>query len=166
LGYDPSAHDTGGPPDISMKKLFSLLQFNFIPCFPNLALLVLRLWIGLSMLLLHGWGKLMNFSEMSGKFADPFGIGSAPSLALAVFAEVVCSGLLVLGLFTRFAALNGVITLAVAFFMVHGGALKGANNGELAFLYLAGYVVLLLAGGGRLALDASPAKTDRPAAKK
>lgn len=72
-----------------------------------------------------------------------------------MFAEVVCSILLVLGLFTRFAALNLIATMSVAFYFVHKASLeRGPNSGELAFIYLAGFVALLLAGGGRFSLDA------------
>jgi putative oxidoreductase len=124
-----------------------------------MALLALRLWLGLSMLLLHGWDKLTGFTQMAPQFPDPLGIGSHASLALSVLAEALCSVLLVLGLFTRLAALGLIINLGVAFWFVHGHALTGAHSGELAFVYLAGYVALFLAGGGRLSLDARTGRT-------
>lgn len=127
------------------------------------ALLVFRLWLGLTVLLNHGMGKLKGFSDMSSSFADPFGIGPAPSLALVVFAEVFASGLLVLGLASRFAALVLGINMAVAFFMAHKGALSGQHSGELPFIYLAGYVLLLVAGPGKLSLDAALCGTTKPA---
>ncbi len=130
------------------------LHLNFLPRSPDGALLVLRVWLGSAMLALHGWGKLTGFSAMAGKFPDPFGIGSTPSLALAVFGEVVCAALLVAGLFTRFAALGVAITMAVAFWFAHGGKLMGQGNGEMAFLYLGGFVALLIAGGGKFSVDA------------
>jgi putative oxidoreductase len=37
--------------------------------------------------------------------------------------------------------------------MVHKTALSGEHSGELAFIYLAGYVVLLIAGGGKISVD-------------
>ena len=52
-------------------------------------------------------------------FADVMGIGEAPSLMLAVFAEVVCSSFLVLGLFTRFSLVPLIITMLVAVFYIH-----------------------------------------------
>lgn len=130
------------------------LHLNFLPRNTDAALLLVRLWFGGSMLLLHGWGKLMNFSSMAEKFADPFGIGKTASLGLAVFGEVVCAALLVLGLFTRFAALALLITMAVAFWFAHGGKLTGQGNGEMAFLYLGAYVALLVGGGGKFSVDA------------
>jgi hypothetical protein len=85
---------------------------------------------------------------LSGKFPDPIGVGSSASLALAVFGEVVCTFLVALGLFTRFAATVLAITMATAFFAVHKGALSGPASGELAFIYLAGWITLLISGAG------------------
>lgn len=135
-------------------KILRLLQLDFLPRSADAALLVLRLWLGLSMVTLHGWSKLTGFSAMSGKFPDPLGVGSPMSLAMAVVGEVVCAVLVALGLFTRGAAAVLAITMATAFFLVHKGALSGPTSGELAFIYLAGWVALLIAGAGRFSFDA------------
>lgn len=134
--------------------MLKLLQLRFLPTSANLALLVLRLWFALPLLTLHGWSKVTGFAERSGRFADPFGIGSPASLALVVFAEVFCSVLLVLGLCTRFAAMVCGIAMATAFVHAHGARFTGQGNGEMAFLFLGAFVTLLLAGGGRFSLDA------------
>lgn len=130
------------------------LQLNFIPGSTDLGLLILRLWVGLSMAVLHGWGKLTNFSAYAGKFADPFGIGPSASLALVVFAEVICAAFIALGLFTRFSALVLGFTMAVAFKLGHGMKLSGEGNGEVAFLFLGACVALLVAGAGKFSVDA------------
>jgi putative oxidoreductase len=119
----------------------------------SLGLLVLRLWIGFSMLVNHGVEKLGHFSDTAPHFPDPLGIGHTASLALAVFAEFFASLLLIFGLVTRWSALVLAINMAVAFIAVHKGALSGQGSGELAFLYLMGYVTLLLAGPGSFSLD-------------
>jgi putative oxidoreductase len=116
----------------------------------SLGLLMLRLWLGLAMFFNHGLAKLTHFSDMAPKFPDPMGIGQTPGLALVTFAETAGALLLAFGLLTRFAALTLVIDLGVAFLMVHK-AVSGA--GELAFIYSAGYVTLLIAGGGRFSVD-------------
>ena len=135
--------------------MLKLLQFRFLPTNVNLALLVLRVWFALPLLTLHGWSKLTGYAERSGRFADPFGLGSPVSLALVVFAEVFCSVLLVLGLCTRFAATVCGITMATAFVYAHGARLTGQGNGELPLMFLGAFVTLLLAGGGRYSVDAS-----------
>jgi putative oxidoreductase len=121
----------------------------------NLALLVLRVWLGVAMLANHGFDKLTTFGDKSASFPDPLGVGHAMSLALVVFAEFFCSLLLVVGLLTRFAAFVLAFNLSVAFIAVHKGALSGQHNGELAFIYLAGYIALLIAGPGRYSADGS-----------
>lgn len=131
-----------------------LLHFNFLPRSSDGALLLLRIWFGAALLLLHGWGKLANFSSYAAKFADPLGIGPTPSLVLAIVGEVVCAALLILGLWTRLAALGAGITMAVAFWFAHGGKLTGPGNGEMAFLFLGAFVALFAAGAGRFSLDA------------
>jgi len=148
------------------QRLFSpmntrrLLLLDFLPRSTDAGLLVLRLWLGLSLVGLHGWSKLVGYSGMSGKFPDPLGIGSPASLGLAILAEVVCSILIVLGLCTRVAAAVLVINMATAFLMVHKLALSGQGSGELAFIYLAGWVTLLVAGAGRFSFDAKLGRTD------
>lgn len=137
-----------------MKSLAKLLRLDFLPRSADCALLLLRLWIGSSLLLLHGWDKLAGFSEKSVKFMSLFGLGPKVSLALAVFAEVFCSILIVLGLFTRSAALCLAFNMTVAFTLAHKTVLKGPGSGELAFIYLAAYLTLFIAGGGRFSMDA------------
>ncbi|OAM89292.1 DoxX family protein [Termitidicoccus mucosus] len=138
-----------------MSSLVNILQLRAVPVSVNLALLALRAWLGLSMLLLHGWVKVVNFSAMVSHFPDPFGLGQKTTLILAIFSEVVCSALLVVGLFTRLAALGGAAAMAIAFFAVHNSQLTGQQSGELAFIYLAGFAAIVLAGGGRFSVDAT-----------
>ena len=119
----------------------------------SLGLLMLRLWLGLAMFFNHGLDKLTHFSDVASKFPDPMGIGQSPSLALVVFAETAGALLLAAGFLTRFAALTLIIDLGVAFLMIHKMSLSGPGNGELAFIYLAGFTTLLLAGGGHFSVD-------------
>src|SRR5829696_8500874 len=131
-----------------------VLHLNFLPRSADAGLLLLRVWHGGAMLLLHGWDKLVNFSTMAPAFVDPFGIGKTPSLALAVLGEVVFPAMLVLGLFTRVAALGAAINMTVAFWYAHGAKLRGDNNGEMAFIFLGVYLALLIAGAGKFSVDA------------
>ncbi len=129
----------------------SLLQLNFLPQSADFGLLILRLALGLTMLFNHGLGKFQHFSAQAGSF-PPILVNGTVSLGLVVFAELVCAALLVLGFFTRFAALMLAITMAVAFFMVHKGNL---GAGETAFLYLIGFLTLTFAGAGKFSADKS-----------
>ena len=62
-----------------------------------LGLLALRLGAGGFLIYGHGWPKLVHFAERAHKFADPLHVGSPLSLAMSVFAEVVCAGCVLLG---------------------------------------------------------------------
>ena len=119
----------------------------------NASLLALRMWVGLTMLINHGFDKLRHFGDLAPDFPDPLGAGHTASLALVVFAEFFMSLFILFGLATRGAALVLVINMSVAFFGVHKGALSGPGSGELAFIYLMGYVVLFLAGPGSFSVD-------------
>lgn len=117
----------------------------------SLALLVLRLVVGVFMLT-HGYGKLQTLiGEGPIKFADPIGIGHAASLTLAVFAEVMCSVLVIFGVTTRFAAIPLIITMLVAAFITHAPDAFGKK--ELPLLYASVYVAILLAGAGKYSVD-------------
>ena len=132
------------------KKLFAPGNDSFPT---SLGLLALRFWLGATMLINHGTGKLKGFGTMASGFPDPLGIGHTPSYVLVVLAEFFASILLISGLVTRFAALMLSVNMTVAFFVVHKASLTGEHSGELAFIYLAGYAALLLAGAGRISLD-------------
>jgi putative oxidoreductase len=140
------------------------LHLSFIPRSADAGLLLLRLWAGLPMLLLHGLPKLLHFDEYSKGFLHFLGLSSGASLGLAVFGELVCAALLIVGLFTRWAALVAAITMAVAFFVGHGGALTGADSGELAYLYLGIFAALFLSGAGRFSVDNALLRRDPAAA--
>jgi putative oxidoreductase len=122
----------------------------------SVGLLLARIAFGGFMLFGHGWGKLVNFTEYSAVFGDPLGLGSALTLVLAVFAEVFCAFLIVIGLFTRAALLPLLATMFVAAFVVHWGDPLFLGQGaakEPALLYLFAYLSLLFTGPGTFSLD-------------
>lgn len=103
-------------------------------------------------MLTHGYPKLEKL--LAGgeiQFFDFMGIGAAASLALAVFAEVICSVLLALGLGTRLASIALAITMGVAAFLRH--AEDPFAKKEQALLYLLIFLTLLVFGPGRYSLD-------------
>jgi len=118
----------------------------------SLGLLVLRVAIGVMMLAGHGYSKLTGFTDMSGSFSDPLGIGSELSLAGAVAGEFFASALVVLELGTRWAAVGVVFTMAVAAFLFHADDPWGKK--ELAVLYAVSFLTLVVTGAGRFSLDA------------
>ncbi len=112
-------------------------------------LLISRLVFGL-LLMTHGWVKYTHFSEMSASFPDPFGIGSAPSLMLVIFAELFCSIAFIFGFLFRLSSIPLIINMGVAFFSTHGARLA---EGELAFIYLVIFILIYVAGPGKYSID-------------
>lgn len=118
----------------------------------DLAPLILRLAAGGLLIYGHGWGKLMHFGERAATFADPIGLGPTLGFTLVVFAEVACSALVVLGLFTRLATVPPLIFFAVAAFVQH--AHDPFSKRELPLLFMAAYAAVALIGPGRFSIDA------------
>lgn len=118
----------------------------------DLALLVLRLFTGLALALAHGAGKVPP-SERFVSGVEALGFPAPLLFAWAAGLSEFAGGfLLAAGLFTRPAALMVLITMLVAAFRRH--APDPFADKEKAFLYAAIALVFLIAGGGRLALDA------------
>lgn len=130
-----------------------LIRLSFIPHTPNLALLLLRVFVGTSLFLKHGLEKVTNFSQMAHHFPDPLHVGSQLTLAFALLSDAVCSLLVIIGLGTRWAGLIIAVNTAAALTFVHGWHLSGEHNGELPWMYLASALVLFLSGAGKFSID-------------
>jgi putative oxidoreductase len=131
-----------------MRKLLSTAYsdgaFNF-------ALLVQRVATGLLLLIGHGLPKISNFSDLSGSFYDPLRIGHRNSLILVILAELFCSMMLVLGLFTRIVAFIIVFELSVVVFIYHYG--QPLKSIELGGIYLTSVFTIMIVGPGRVSVD-------------
>jgi len=131
-----------------MKKLVSI---KYSPAVFNISFLLLRLIFGVAMMVNHGYPKLVKFASVKNDFDNFLGIGSAATLVLVIFAELFCSALLVLGLFSRIVVIPLVICMGYALFIVHGNDLLG--DGESAALYLTIYLTILFCGPGKYSVD-------------
>jgi putative oxidoreductase len=131
-----------------MKRFFSTSVSEF---YANVCLLLVRISVS-SFMLTHGLPKLSRLtSEEEIKFADPFGFGPLISLVLVVFAEVVCSILIILGLGTRLASIPPIITMLVAAFHAHINDPFGTKEKPLLFLLI--FIVLFVFGSGKYSID-------------
>ena len=128
------------------------MKLHHRPFNTDLGLLILRAFVGMTMMVSHGWGKMTRLLEGNTDFADVFGMGEAPSLVLAVFAEVICSALLTLGLFTRWALIPLMITMLVAVFYIHAN--DPFSKQEFGLLFLVPYISLFFTGPGKYSIDA------------
>lgn len=125
--------------------------FSKNPISDHFGLLCVRVTFGGLMLAAHGLPKLMKYGELSETFPSVLGMPSSLALPLAIFAEVFCSALVVLGLVTRLALLPLIFTMPVAIFIIHGGDPFGDK--EMAILYLIPFIALFFTGPGKFSLD-------------
>lgn len=117
----------------------------------NISVLLLRVGAAL-MMLTHGFPKLMQlFSDEPIAFMSVMGLSMTISLALAVFAEVICSVLVLIGLGTRLASIPIIITMLTAAFVYHGADPFAGK--EMALLYALIFVAILIKGGGKYSAD-------------
>lgn len=130
-----------------MKKLLSTtINLSYL----HFWLLIFRVGVS-GLMLTHGYPKALKLLDGNMQFGDPLGIGAGLSFVLAVFAEAVCSVLIILGLGTRLATIPIIITMATAAFIVHAEDPIGKQ--ELPLLYLLAFITILITGPGKYSLD-------------
>ena len=116
----------------------------------SLASLILRIGAG-GMFLTHGWPKFQKVLAGNFSFADPIGIGEAPTLMFAVIAEFICPILLIVGFKTKWVAMPPAITMFAVAFVHHAD--DPWKKQEFPLLYLLCFVVIFLLGSGKYSLD-------------
>ena len=117
---------------------------------------IFRVFIGISMALGHGLGKIKDpagFVEKVGAMGFP----AAPVMGwAAILAEFVGGLLIAIGLATRPAAAFLGLTMAGAAFHVHGShpiwAMEGPSK-EMALLYLVASIAIMSFGSGKFGID-------------
>ena len=117
----------------------------------NIALLILRVVFAGSMLYGHGLSKFNKLIQGDLSFANPIGIGEAPTLILAVFSEFIAPIFIIVGYKTKFFSFFTAATMFVAAFVVHWGDPFGRI--EKALLFLTVFVTLMMTGPGKYSID-------------
>ncbi|MCC6643725.1 DoxX family protein [Candidatus Peregrinibacteria bacterium] len=115
--------------------------------------LLLRLMLGV-IFIYAGWGKINNIPMVEGMLTGlsiPFPAIMAWVLAIA---ELVCGALLVLGLWTCFATIPVMFSIAVAFFTLHlpKEGLMGMGSLYVALIFFS-LLHISASGPGKISLD-------------
>ena len=128
---------------------------------PAASVILIRLMVG-AVFLSEGIQKFL--------FADQLGVGRFAKIGLpepqllapmAASFEIVCGALVILGWFTRLAALpllavigTAIITTKLSM-LTHDGFWKTAHEGRADYAMLLGLIYLLIVGGGSWSADAA-----------
>lgn len=102
----------------------------------------------------HGTQKLLGYPPSG---APPSGEGIPPLMAVGGAIELIGGVMIMIGLFTAFAAFLSSGTMAVAYFMFHfkfDAFLPIVNKGELAVVYCFLFLYIASRGSGVWSVDA------------
>ena len=117
----------------------------------NIALLLIRIVFAGSMLYGHGLSKFYRLIEGNLSFANPIGIGEAPTLVLAVFSEFLAPLFILIGYKTKIFSFFPAATMFVAAFIVHLS--DPFARKEKAILFLIGFIEIMMMGPGKYSID-------------
>lgn len=116
----------------------------------HVGLLFLRLTGSALLIAVHGLPKVLHYSQELPRIEDPFHMGAAPTLLLAILSETLCPLLVALGVLTRLACLPIVATLLVAMLVVHPD--WSLADGQFGWMLLIIFTTVLIAGPGRFSI--------------
>ncbi len=113
---------------------------------------VFRIFVGL-LFLQHGIQKLFGAFGGIGGNGQPVELISL--MGLAGLIETLGGLAITFGLFARLAAFVAGIEMLIAYFIAHmpNGSIPLLNQGELALLYFASFLIIMVYGAGILSLE-------------
>lgn len=123
-----------------------------IPELNNIIMLIARIFTGVAMITLHGLPKLMIFLNGENvEFYNFLGIGAKTTLVTAIIIEIVGAFLIIIGLFTRAAALVLSILMMIAAFAVHYG--DPFTIRETSLLFFTVFALIFTFGPRKFSVD-------------
>lgn len=117
----------------------------------SFGLLLLRVGGGALMIYGRAWENLQMAWTGHIVFPDPFGIGTVMTWGVAMFAEVLCSIFVMLGILTKVTALPPLMAMLLAQAVLPPGTLW-SSRAEL-LLYALPFLVLTFTGAGFYSFD-------------
>jgi putative oxidoreductase len=117
----------------------------------DVGLLILRVSASLLLLAVHGLPKVLHYAHEASVIEDPFHLGRTVSIGFAIFAEVICPPLMILGLHTRLAAVPVLVVTLIALSVVHRD--WTLEQGQFAWMLLILFGTIVVAGPGKYSLD-------------
>ena len=113
----------------------------------DLAILFLRFFIG-AVVYLHLIGQMQTYDNVVNHYPQILGFDSATSFAIVAITKATLATMIIVGLFTRFAAswMMVIAALSVAEAMMPDAI--PTERAKLDFVYMGIYLTLVISGGG------------------
>ncbi|WEY41135.1 MULTISPECIES: DoxX family protein [Paraburkholderia] len=135
-----------------MNLALARITTHFAAHSNDIALLFLRVSASVLLLIVHGLPKVRHYASEAAAIEDPFHFGKRLTIAFAIFAEVVCPVLVILGVATRLAALPVMAVTAIALLRVHPE--WTVEQGQFAWMLLILFGTIAIGGAGHYSLAA------------
>lgn len=117
----------------------------------DLALLLFRVILSISLIGTHGLKNIIHFDAASRELPDPFGMGPLFSVVMAILSDVVCALLVLVGCITRFAILPILMLTLTGLFVVH--IKDSAVIRDVPLIYSLSFLLLFYLGPGKYSVD-------------
>lgn len=141
------------------KVIKRLFLYSAGLTFTNMARLFMRLFTGI-MFMQFGIRQITYFSELAPDFPSVLGMGSETTLLIMILIEIICSLLIILGLFTRIALIPPIVAMVIAINVIMQycstadmSILYSLQAGYLPIMFIGIFVFMMLAGPGKISLD-------------
>lgn len=135
-----------------MKKIIKLIISSDLssPLY-NFALLFFRVAVATELIVVHGLKKIGIGVAVAEVIPNPLGFPEALNSFIAIAANVYLPVLVVLGLFTRLAALPALAVTATGYFIMHGH--DSLIERDIPFMFSVALLTIVMLGGGKYSLD-------------
>jgi putative oxidoreductase len=134
-----------------MKTILKSMQSNLGNNSIHFALLLFRVAVAAELLVAHGLKKIgvgVNIAEI---VPNPLGLPEALNQAFAVGANIGMPLFIILGLFTRIAALPILAITLTGYFVVHFN--DPILVKDIPFMYSVSFLFIAITGAGKYSLD-------------
>lgn len=140
-----------------MKELIRKILFSEIGSRTNnIAMLLFRVAFAIELMLVHGLKKINVNGRAAELIPNPLGFPDWFNQAFATAAMLIFPFFILIGLFTRLAALPALAVTLTGYFVVHAHDVLAARDGP--FTYSIMLLLILVLGAGKYSVDSYLAK--------
>lgn len=117
----------------------------------NRAVFLFRFLVSAELIVVHGLKKIGVGIAQAEVVPNPLGLPEAVNQIFATGANLICPLFIILGLFTRLAAIPIAAVTLTGYFVVHGN--DPLPERDIPFMFSVAFLFIMAVGGGRYSLD-------------